>query len=106
MIKKLKYKYNNIKNKNMSETDVLIEPNCKNIFIKIILLGPLGVGKKSLISKINKIKCHKSFPITEEKLKDKCSNIIRYVYSGLTVSFIFFIPSIAQEYEGLQNELS
>ena len=46
MIKKLKYKSNNIKNKNMTETDILIKPNCKNIFIKIILLGPVGVGKK------------------------------------------------------------
>ena len=61
----------------MSETDVLIDNNSKNIFIKIILLGPPGVGKKSIISKINKIKCHKSFPLNIEKIKDKCSNIIR-----------------------------
>ena len=33
----------------MSETDVLIDHNSKNIIIKIILLGPFGVGKKSLI---------------------------------------------------------
>ena len=34
----------------MSETDALIDQNSKNIFIKIILLGPYGVGKKSIIS--------------------------------------------------------
>ena len=90
----------------MSETDVLIESNCKNIFIKIILIGPLGVGKKSIINRINKIKCHKSFPINIDKLKDKCSNVIRYVFSGITISFIFFIPSVAETYEGEQNELS
>ena len=90
----------------MSETDALIDNSCKNIFIKIILLGPLGVGKKSLISRINKIKCHKSFPIKDEKIKDKCSNVIRYIFSGITISFIFFVPSIAEPYEGEQNELS
>ena len=90
----------------MSETDVLVDSNSKNVFIKIILLGPLGVGKKSIINRINKIKCHKSFPINIEKLKDKCSNIIRYVFAGITVSFIFFVPSVAEPYEGEQNELS
>jgi len=90
----------------MSETDALIDNSCKNIFIKIILLGPLGVGKKSLISRINKIKCHKSFPLKDEKIKDKCSNVIRYIFSGITISFIFFVPSIAEPYEGEQNELS
>ena len=40
----------------MSETEVLIDENYKNIFIKIILLGQSGIGKKSLINKINKIK--------------------------------------------------
>ena len=90
----------------MSETDVLIDNNSKNIFIKIILLGPPGVGKKSIISKINKIKCHKSFPLNIEKIKDKCSNIIRYIFNGITISFIFFIPSVAQTYEGETNELS
>ena len=90
----------------MSETDALIDQNSKNIFIKIILLGPYGVGKKSIISKINKIKCHKSILIKNEQLKEKCSNIIRYIFSGITISFIFFIPSIAEPYEGMQNELS
>ena len=90
----------------MSETDALIDNNSKNIFIKIILLGPLGVGKKSLIARINKIKCHKSFSIKNEKLKDKCSNVIRYIFSGITISFIFFVPSIAEPYEGEPNELS
>ena len=90
----------------MSETDALIDHSSKNIFIKIILLGPFGVGKKSIISKINKIKCHRSFPLKQEKLKDKCSNVIRYIYSGITISFIFFVPSIAEPYEGEQNELS
>ena len=90
----------------MSETEALIDNSCKNIFIKIILLGPFGVGKKSLISKINKIKCHKSFPLKSEKLKDKCSNVIRYYFSGITISFIFFVPSIAEPYGGLPNELS
>ena len=90
----------------MSETDVLIDHNSKNIIIKIILLGPFGVGKKSLISKINKIKCHRSFPLKAEKLKDKSSNIIRYIFPGITISFIFFVPSIAQPYEGEPNELS
>ena len=90
----------------MSETDALIDQNSKNVFIKFILLGPYGVGKKSIISKINKIKCHKSIPIKIEQLKDKCSNIIRYIFSGITISFIFFIPSIAEPYEGMQNELS
>ena len=39
-------------------------------------------------------------------MKDKCSNVIRYVFSGITISFIFFIPSVAETYEGEQNELS
>ena len=90
----------------MSETDVLIENNSKNIFIKIILLGSPGVGKKSIISRINKIKCHKSFPLNIDKLKDKCSNVIRYIFNGITISFIFFVPSVAEPYEGEQNELS
>ena len=90
----------------MSETDALIDNNGKNIFIKIILLGPLGVGKKSLINRINKIKCHNSFPIKDEKIKDKCSNVIRFIFSGITISFIFFVPSIAEPYEGEPNELS
>ena len=90
----------------MSETDALIDNTCKNIIIKIILLGPFGVGKKSLLSKINKIKCHKSFPLKIEQFKDKCSNVIRYNFSGITISFIFFVPSIAESYEGLPNEIS
>jgi hypothetical protein len=90
----------------MSETGILLDYNSKNIFIKVILLGPLGVGKKSIINRINKIKCHKSFPITEEALKDKCSNIIRYIYSGITISFLFFVPSTSEPYEGDKNELS
>ena len=90
----------------MSETGILLDYNSKNIFIKVILLGPSGVGKKSIINRINKIKCHKSFPIKEEALKDKCSNIIRYIYSGITISFLFFVPSTSEPYEGDKNELS
>ena len=40
----------------MSKTEALTDENCKNIFIKIILLGQSGRVKKSLINKINQIK--------------------------------------------------
>lgn len=90
----------------MSETGILLDKYSKNIFIKVILLGPFGVGKKSIISRINKIKCHKSIPITVKNLKDKCSNVIRYIYSGITISFLFFAPSTSEPYEGEKNELS
>jgi len=90
----------------MSETEELIDDNCKNIFIKIILLGSYGVGKKSLIKKINQIKCHKSIALNIPKIKDKCSNIIRYNLSGIKINFIFFVPDLPEPYEGEENELS
>ena len=90
----------------MSETEPLIDENCKNIFIKIILFGPLGVGKKSLVNKINKIKCHKILPLKIPNVKDKTSNIIRYCFTNIKISFIFFIPDLAEPYEGEENELS
>lgn len=90
----------------MVETEDLIDENCKNIFIKIILLGPYGVGKKSLINKINQIKCHKELSLNIPKLVDKSSKIIRYNFSGLKISFIFFIPNLPEPYEGEENELS
>ena len=90
----------------MSETEELIDDNCKNIFIKIILLGSYGVGKKSFIKKINQIKCHKSITLNIPKIKDKCSKIIRYNLSGIKINFIFFIPDLPEPYEGEENELS
>ena len=90
----------------MSETEELIDDNCKNIFIKIILLGSYGVGKKSLIKKINQIKCHKSIALNIPKIKEKCSNIIRYNLSGIKINFIFFVPDLPEPYEGEENELS
>ena len=90
----------------MSETEELVDDNCKNIFIKIILLGSYGVGKKSLIKKINQIKCHKSIALNIPKIKDKCSNIIRYNLSGIKINFIFFVPDLPEPYEGEENELS
>ena len=90
----------------MSETEPLIDENCKNIFIKIILFGPLGVGKKSLVNKINKIKCHKILPLNIPNVKDKTSNVIRYCFANIKISFIFFIPDLAEPYEGEENELS
>ena len=90
----------------MSEAEPLIDENCQNIFIKIILLGPFGVGKKSLINKINQIKCHKKLSLKNRDLKDKSSQIIRYNFSGIKISFIFFIPNPPEPYEGEENELS
>ena len=90
----------------MSETEELIDDNCKNIFIKIILLGSYGVGKKSLIKKINQIKCHKSIALNIPKIKEKCSNIIRYNLSGIKINFIFFVPDLPEPYDGEENELS
>ena len=90
----------------MAETEALIDENCKNIFIKIILLGPFGVGKKSLINKINQVKCHKDLPLNMPNLEEKSSKIIRYNFSGLKISFIFFIPDLPEPYEGEENELS
>ena len=90
----------------MSETEPLIDENCKNIFIKIILFGPFGVGKKSLVNKINQIKCHKTFPLKISNLSKKTSNIIRYCFTNIKISFIFFIPDLAESYEGEENELS
>ena len=90
----------------MSEAEPLIDENCQNIFIKIILLGPFGVGKKSLINKINQIKCHKKLSLKNQNLKDKSSQIIRYNFSGIKISFIFFIPNPPEPYEGEENELS
>ena len=89
----------------MSETEVFID-NCKNIIIKIILLGTSGVGKKSIINRINQIKCHKILPLKIPILKEKSSNIIRYDFTGLKISFIFFIPDLPETYEGEENELS
>ena len=89
----------------MVETE-LIDDNCKNIFIKIILLGPIGVGKKSLINKINQIKCHKKLSLNIPNLEGKSSKIIRYSFSGINISFIFFIPDPPEQYEGEENELS
>ena len=90
----------------MSETEELIDDNCKNIFIKIILLGSYGVGKKSFIKKINQIKCHKAINLNIPKIKDKCSKIIRYNLSGIKINFIFFVPDLPEPYEGEENELS
>ena len=90
----------------MSETEELIDDNCKNIFIKIILLGSYGVGKKSFIKKINQIKCHKSIALNIPRIKDKCSNIIRYNLSGIKINFIFFVPGLPEPYEGEEDELS
>jgi hypothetical protein len=90
----------------MSETEDLIDDNCQNIFIKVILIGPYGVGRKSLINKINQIKCHKSLNLKIDSLNDISSNVIRYIFSNIKISFIFFIPTLAEEYEGLENELS
>ena len=90
----------------MSETEDLIDENCRNIFIKVILLGPSGVGKKSLINKINQIKCHKTLNLKNPNIKDKSSNVITYIFSNMKISFIFFIPSLAEPYEGEENELS
>ena len=90
----------------MSETEGLVDENCKNIFIKIILLGPTGVGKKSLINKINQIKCHKTLSLSFPKLEEKSSKMIRYCFSGIKISFIFFIPDLPEPYEGEENELS
>ena len=90
----------------MSETEDLIDDNYKNIFIKIILLGPFGVGKKSIINKINQIKCHKQLPLNIPNLEGKSSKIIRYNCSGINISFIFFIPDPPEPYEGEENELS
>ena len=90
----------------MSETEELIDDNCKNIFIKIILLGSYGVGKKSLIKKINQIKCHKSIALNIPKIKEKCSNIIRYNLFNIKINFIFFVPDLPEPYEGEENELS
>ena len=90
----------------MSETEELIDDYSKNIFIKIILLGSFGVGKKSLIKKINQIKCHKTIALDIPRIKDKCSNVIRYNLSGIKINFIFFIPDLPEPYEGEENELS
>ena len=90
----------------MSETEDLIDENCRNIFIKVILLGPSGVGKKSLINKINQIKCHKKLNLKTPNLKDKSSNVITYIFSNMKISFIFFLASLAEPYEGEENELS
>ena len=90
----------------MSETDRLIDDNCKNIIIKIILLGQSGVGKKSIINKINQIKCHKTLSLPYPQLEEKSSKIIRYCFSGIKISFIFFIPDLPEPYEGEENELS
>ena len=78
----------------MSEAEELIDDYSKNIFIKIILLGSFGVGKKSLIKKINQIKCHKTLALDIPRIKDKCSNVIRYNLSGIKINFIFFIPDL------------
>ena len=93
----------------MTETQAIIDENCKNIFIKIILLGPKGVGRHSLINRINRIKCHKTLEIKLNNLEDKYSYIIRYNLSRLKISFIFFIPDPAEhygeeDYELLSNE--
>ncbi len=90
----------------MSETEALIDDNCQNIFIKIILIGPYGVGRKSLINKINQIKCHKSLKLQIDSLNDKSSNILRYIFTNIKISFIFFMPTLAEQYEGAENELS
>ena len=90
----------------MSETEALIDENSRNIFIKIILLGSFGVGKKSLINKINQIKCHKTLPLKIPNLKEKSSKIIRYSFTNTKISFIFFMPDLAEPYEGEENELS
>ena len=90
----------------MSETDRLIDDNCKNIIIKIILLGQSGVGKKSIINKINQIKCHRTLSLPYPQLEEKSSKIIRYCFSGIKISFIFFIPDLPEPYEGEENELS
>ena len=90
----------------MSETEALIDDNCQNIFIKVILIGTYGVGRKSLINKINQIKCHKSPNLKIDYLNDISSNVIRYIFSNIKISFIFFIPTLAEQYEGLENELS
>ena len=90
----------------MSETELLIDDSCKNIIIKIILLGTQGVGKKSLINKINQIKCNKILSLNNPIFNDKSSKIIRYNFSGLKISFIFFIPDLPEQYEGEENELS
>ena len=90
----------------MAETEALIDDYCKNIFIKIILLGPIGVGKKSIINKINQIRCHKQLPLNIPYLEGKSSKIIRYNFSGINISFIFFIPDPPEPYEGEEKELS
>jgi len=90
----------------MSETEELIDENYRNIFIKVILLGSSGVGKKSLINKINQIKSHKKIPLQLPKFKDKCSKVIRYNFSTTKINFLFFIPSLPEPYEGEENELS
>ena len=90
----------------MSETEGLVDENCKNIFIKIILLGPFGVGKKSLINKINQIKCNKTLSLNAPNLKEKSSKIIRFCFSNIKISFLFFIPDSPEPYEGEENELS
>ena len=84
----------------------LIDENCKNIIIKIILLGSSGVGKKSFVKKVNNVKCVKSIPFNHPQLKDKCSNILVYSFSGVKISFMFFIPSLPEKYSGEENEIS
>ena len=84
----------------------LIDENCRNVIIKIILLGSSGVGKKSFIKKVNSIKCTKSIKFNHPKLKDKCSNILVYNFPGIKISFLFFMPSLPEEYLGEENEVS
>ena len=84
----------------------LVDENCRNIIIKIILLGSNGVGKKSFIKKVNNIKCNKSTPFNHPELKDKCSNILAYNFSDVKISFIFFMPSLPEKYLGEENEIS
>ena len=84
----------------------LIDENCRNVIIKIILLGSSGVGKKSFIKKVNSIKCTKSIKFNHPKLKDKCSNILGYNFPGIKISFLFFMPSLPEEYLGEENEVS
>ena len=89
----------------MSENEI-IDSNCKNIIIKIILIGSAGSGKKSFIKRANGMKCSSSEPLRYAYLKDKSSNMIKYNFPNTKISFLFLIPSEPEQYNGEENELS